>query len=251
MKFISRITFLSIISIICIAQPAPERIPYYPGEEMNYLLHMGFLPLGEATIAFRTDSSNCSSYLYVNAGSTGFAKFIKNIRYQFGSCIDPSTGRPYFATTAVQEGNHFLKTEYYFDHYSRLDSSLVFSKDFDSLAVKKNIFDLLSAFYYFRSNYASENLAQINRVTFTTFCEDITWDLTIRYAGKETIETMFGPKDCLKFMPITDVGTYFRTTDDMMLWVTNDMNKIPVRIYVDLKVGSITADLVNYNSPEY
>lgn len=250
LKFGAVLVFLLFVKQIS-AQPAPEKVPYYPGEEMNYLLHMGFLSLGRANIAFKTDSLNCDSYLHVDAGSTGFAKFIKNIHYEFGSCIDPSTGRPFFATSAVREGNYYLETEYRFDHFSRPDSSIVYSEAFDSLAVKKNIFDLISAFYYFRSNYASENMTNIKSVTFTTFCEDITWDLTIRYAGKETIKTMFGPKECLIFMPVTEVGVYFRTTDDMTIWVTNDQKKIPVKMHVDLKVGSITADLFNYHSPVF
>jgi hypothetical protein len=249
MRVIRIIALLFSLCTTGTAQREPENIPFYPGEEMYYLLHMGFLSLGECTISFKADSLNCGSFLYANAGSTGFAKFIKNIRYEFGSCINPSTGRPNIATSVVQEGSHYVESEVYFDHDLRPDSSIVYSKDFGSKVVTKDIFDLISAMYYFRSNYASENLEKIKRVTFTTFCENVTWDLTIRYAGKETVNTMFGPMVCLKFMPVTEVGTYFRTTDDMIIWVTNDQDRIPVKIYVDLKVGSITADLVNYTGP--
>lgn len=52
-------------------------------------------------------------------------------------------------------------------------------------------------------------------------------------------------------MPVTVVGVYFRTTNDMIPWLTNGEDKIPVKFYVDLKVGSITADLFNYYSPVF
>lgn len=239
--------FLSVKQIR--AQPAPVNIPYYPGEEMNYSLHMGFLKLGKATIAFDTDSVNCGSFIRVNAQSTGIAKLIKNIRYDFGSCIDPSTGLPYIATRIVQEGEKHNESEVYYFHDLRADSSVVYSKTFDSLVVRKNIYDILSAFYFFRANYLSGNIPTLNEITLTTFFINEVWDLTIRYDGTEIVKTMFGEKDCLKLMPVTEVGPYFRDTDDMTIWVTNDEDKIPVKFYVDLKVGSVTADLVGYKEP--
>ncbi len=233
------------------AQPAPKRIPYYPGEEMNYLLHMGFLSLGEATIEFDTDSVDCGSFIHVDARSTGLAKMIKNIRYDFGSCIDPSTGLPYIATRIVQEGEEHNESEVHYYHDLRPDSSIVYSQQLDSVVVKKNIYDILSAFYFFRANYASRKMVRHHEVTLTTFFISEVWDLRIRYDGRETISTIFGETDCLRFMPITEVGPYFRDTDDMTIWVTDDSNKIPVKIHVDLKVGSITADLRSYISPKF
>ena len=244
------ITFL-LIYLSGDAQPARERIPYYPGEEMNYLLHMGFLSLGKATIEFNTDSVNCGSFIRVNARSTGLAKVIKNIRYDFGSCIDPSSGLPSVASRIVQEGDKHNESEVFYYHNLRPDSSVVYSKVLDSIVVKKNIYDILSAFYTFRSNYASKKMKNNEEVTLTTFFIREVWDLTIRYDGKETISTLFGEKECLRFMPVTEVGPYFRDTDDMTIWVTNDKLKIPVKIYVDLKVGSITADLESYTWPGY
>jgi len=240
-----------LISLRIAAQPAPDRIPYYPGEKMDYLLHMGFLSLGKATIAFDADSVNCGSFIRVDARSTGIGKLIKNIRYDFGSCIDQETGLPYIATRTVLEGERHHESEVYYYHDIRPDSSIVYSQVFDSLIVKKNIYDILSAFYFFRTNYATKSMDHQGQVTLTTFFIDEVWDLTIRYDGTETIKTLFGEMDCLRFMPVTEVGPYFRDTDDMVIWVTNDKQKIPVKIYVDLKVGSITADLKHYVSPRF
>lgn len=256
MRFVSYLKFGAVLVFLLFnkqirAQPAPVKVPYYPGEEMNYSLHMGFLSLGKATIAFYTDSINCGSFIRVNARSTGFAKLIKNIRYDFGSCIDPSTGLPYIATRIVREGERYNESEVYYFHDLRPDSSIVYGKAIDSIVVRKNIYDILSAFYFYRANYLSGNMETVNEITLTTFFINEVWDLTIRYDGTETIKTLFGKKDCLRLMPVTEVGPYFRNNDDMTVWVTNDENKIPVKIYVDLKVGSITADLVDYNSPEF
>lgn len=247
-----RYSFIFIFLLITFrntAQTAPDKIPYYPGEKMDYILHMGIFSLGKATIAFDTDSVNCGSFIRVDARSTGLGKLIKNIQYDFGSCMDQETGLPYIATRTVVEGEKHNESEVFYYHDLRPDSSVVYSKVFDSLVVRKNIFDILSAFYFFRTNYATKYMNHLDQVTLTTFFINEVWDLTIRYDGTETIKTIFGDMDCLRFMPVTEIGPYFRDTDDMVFWVTNDKNRIPIKIYVDLKVGSITADLKYYVSP--
>ena len=200
-------------------------------------------------MTLQADSLNCGTFIRANARSTGLAKLALNIKYEFNACVDQSTGLPYIATRIIREGNRMSESEVYYYHDLRPDSSIVYSKSFDSLVVEKNIFDMLTGFYYFRSNYASRSLAKSQSVTLVTFVVSEVWPLTVHYAGEETIKTIFGPVDCLKFMPETEVGTYFRDSDDMIIWVTNDQRKIPVKIYIDLRVGSITADLKEYVDP--
>lgn len=251
MRFLLQIIYLLTISWCCKSQPAPMHIPYYPNEEMIYSLRMGFLSLGEVNISFDIDSLNCGSFIRANARSTGVAKLIKDIRYDFGSCMDPSTGLPYIATRIVREGDDFDESIVFYYHDLRPDSSVVVSEQFDSLVVKKNIYDILSAFYTFRSNYNIGKIKKRKSVTLTTFFVTEVWDLTIRYDGRETLNTILGEKECLRFMPVTEVGRFFKHNDDMTIWVTNDKHRIPVKIYVDLKFGSLTADLNQYIPPAY
>jgi len=42
-------------------------------------------------------------------------------------------------------------------------------------------------------------------------------------------------------------GRIFREQESLTLWVSNDQNRIPIRIQADLRVGSIKADLEGYN----
>jgi hypothetical protein len=42
-------------------------------------------------------------------------------------------------------------------------------------------------------------------------------------------------------------GRVFKEKESLTLWVSNDLNKIPVRIKADLAVGSLKADLEAYN----
>ena len=42
-------------------------------------------------------------------------------------------------------------------------------------------------------------------------------------------------------------GRVFKEEESLSLWVSNDDNKIPIRIKADIAVGSIKADLDGYN----
>ncbi|MEL6484383.1 MAG: DUF3108 domain-containing protein, partial [Bacteroidota bacterium] len=59
--------------------------------------------------------------------------------------------------------------------------------------------------------------------------------------------TKFGKVECLKFRPLVQSGRVFKEKESLTLWVSNDLNKIPVRIKADLAVGSLKADLDAFN----
>ncbi|MEC7265348.1 MAG: DUF3108 domain-containing protein, partial [Bacteroidota bacterium] len=47
--------------------------------------------------------------------------------------------------------------------------------------------------------------------------------------------------------PLVQSGRVFKEKESLTLWVSNDLNKIPIRIKADLAVGSLKADLEAYN----
>jgi hypothetical protein len=44
------------------------------------------------------------------------------------------------------------------------------------------------------------------------------------------------------------VDRVFKDEDDMTVWVTDDANRVPVRVQTDIWVGSLKVDLVNYKN---
>ena len=78
--------------------------------------------------------------------------------------------------------------------------------------------------------------------------DDGIFKFRLKYLGREVLNTKFGKVECLKFRPIVQSGRVFKEEESLSLWVSNDRNKIPIRIQADLMVGSIKADLDGYNS---
>lgn len=225
-------------------------VPNYQQEIMNYSLKIGFFNVGNATIEFITNNNCNGARIHAEAKSSGFVKMIKDIHYKFESCMDTITGLPSLASRRIIEGDFASLNEVDYYHTLRVDSSVIYSQETDSLVVPKNIFDILTGCYHFRANCITQDIPIGHADTIVTFFIDEVWDLIIRYAGEETIKTKYGMVKCLKFMPVTEVSRFFRGTDDLSIWVTKSGKNIPVRFEMNLRLGSFIAELENYQAPK-
>jgi hypothetical protein len=83
------------------------------------------------------------------------------------------------------------------------------------------------------------------------FLDDKVYNIYIRYIGKETVETKFGKFRAIKFAPLLIKGTMFEGGEKMTVWVSDDGNKVPLRIDSPISVGSIKVDMVDYKNLRY
>ena len=74
------------------------------------------------------------------------------------------------------------------------------------------------------------------------------YPLKIKFLGKEIVKTKLGRFSCLKFRPLVEEGRVFKEEEDMTIWISDDANKVPIRVKSDLLVGSINMDLVEYEN---
>jgi hypothetical protein len=105
--------------------------------------------------------------------------------------------------------------------------------------------DVLSAIYYARNiNYARYKRG--DKIPFNMFLDGEVHNLYVRYLGTEEIKTRYGTFRAIKFSPLLIKGTIFEGGEKMIVWVTNDANRIPVRIESPIVVGSIKVDMMSY-----
>jgi hypothetical protein len=237
------------LALASFCQPQELVVPDYFGEKIEYSLKVGFFQVGKVDIAFSGDSSDCGAYVICNARSTGLVNFVKDVHYRFDACLDTTTGYASQSSRKIKEGNYHDYDEVYYDRSTRSDSTIVITEDKDTLIVPKDVYDILVAFFQFRKNFIHPSLEPGNMIRIKTFFVDEEWDLNIKYAGKETIKTQLGKAKCYKFLPETEVGRYFKTKEDLTLWVTANKNLIPVKIDAKMKVGTFSADIVSYRKP--
>ena len=61
----------------------------------------------------------------------------------------------------------------------------------------------------------------------------------IEYLGKCQLKTSYGTYQTIKFRPKLLEGTIFKGGDQMIVYVTDDENKIPVYVETPILVGKI------------
>jgi hypothetical protein len=224
---------------------------FKPGEWLKFRIHYGFLNASYATLHVKTDSvGETPVYHVVGRGkTTGFASIFFKVDDTYESYFDMNNGKPYRFIRKVDEGGYTKDIEINFD-YDRKEALLDDKKNdkkfnFD---LGGNIQDLVSGFYYLRNNYEIGDLEigksiQLNML----YDDDGVFKFKLKYLGKDILRTKFGKVECLKFRPYVQAGRVFKEQESLTLWVSNDLNKIPIRIKADLAVGSLKADLDGYN----
>ena len=74
------------------------------------------------------------------------------------------------------------------------------------------------------------------------FFDDETFPFKLKFLGKQTIRTHFGKIETLVFRPYDISGRVVKEQESVTLWISDDANKIPVKLRADLRVGSLTAE---------
>jgi hypothetical protein len=83
------------------------------------------------------------------------------------------------------------------------------------------------------------------------FFDNENYVFKLKFLGIETIRSKFGRIKCMKFRPLVQSGRVFEEQESVTLWVSEDKNRLPIRLQADILVGSIKADLENFKNLKY
>jgi hypothetical protein len=223
---------------------------FQAGEQLTFKVYytLGvYVTAGEAT--FRTTlerMNNKPVYHIVGDGKTyNFYDNFFKVRDKYETYIDTATLQPLKFVRNVYEGGYKKYENVTFNQAANtaVTSDGVFP-------VPNCIQDVLSSIYYARNIDYSKY--QVNdKIPFSLFLDNETYNLYIRYLGKENIKTKYGKFRAIKFKPLLIKGTIFEGGEKMTVWVSDDANRIPVRIESAISVGSIKVDMMNYQNLRY
>ncbi|HMO31690.1 MAG TPA: DUF3108 domain-containing protein [Lacibacter sp.] len=216
------------------------------GEHINYHVYYTLAGIyvygGEANFHVNLEQyGNKPVYHLTGDGKTNsfFDGFFK-VRDKYESYIDTASLQPYKFVRNIWEGDFKKFESVTFSHTARTATS-----QGGVFPVPDCVQDVLSAIYYAR-NIDFNRYKPGDRVPFSMFIDDKTYNLYIRYLGKEVIKTRYGRFEAIKFKPLLIEGTIFSGGEKMVVWVTDDANKIPVRIESPISVGSVKVDMMGY-----
>lgn len=249
-------TLLIIISFLIFQVSfAQEESAFQSGEWFRFeMSYSGFWKAGNATLTVRDYKYKGKDVYHIigKGWTTGAIKWFFKVKDRYESYIDKVTSAPYKFIRNIDEGGHTKNIEIEFDHVN--NKAHVFNKKHNRkrvIGTKPNIQDMVSIYYYLRNNIDVKNLKVGDEVTVNMFFDEENYGFKLKYLGEELIKTEFGKVNSLKFRPYVMAGRVFKEEESLTLWVSNDQNKVPLRIKADLAVGSLRADLDAFKGLKY
>lgn len=218
---------------------------FKPGEVLEYRVHYGFIDAGVARLEVMKEEKSVDGRLCYHVVGTGksvgaFDWFFK-VRDRYESYIDKVAILPLAFIRNVDEGGYKINQNVKFNY-----SKNIVTSEKSTLAMQKNLHDMISAFYYARTlDLGSMKTGDI--VEIYAWLDDEIIPLHTKIAGREKIKTKFGTFNCIVMRPLLQQGRVFKDNEDMTLWISDDKNHIPVRAEAKILVGSIKMDLKSFS----
>jgi Protein of unknown function (DUF3108) len=229
-----------------------ENHSFGPGEHIEYRVHYGIINAAEAIVHVdnkiqKVNNRPCYNVKVVGK-TTGAFDLVSKVRDTWQSFIDTTALVPQQFYTNKREGGYRNVEKVIFDHENEVANrfDLDNTHEKNTYKVPKNIQDVVSGYYYLRTiDFTNMKIGQA--IFVKAFFEGEIFDMRMKYAGKDKVKTKFGTSKVIKINPILPKNSFFEDENSIRIWVSDDANKIPIKVEVDLKIGAISMDIKKYS----
>ncbi|MDO4228504.1 MAG: DUF3108 domain-containing protein [Capnocytophaga sp.] len=248
------ILFLSIVSVFVVNAQNGD-LPFKGGEWLKFKVKYGIFNASEATLSLKEVDYNGKKVFHsVGKGSTtGLARVFFRVDDTYESYFDIKDGKPHHFIRNIYEGGYTKHLKMYFNHLSqKVKIDNIETGASTEVNTSIDIQDVISGFYSLRHRPEIENIQKGQEIVMDMiFDDDEIFKFKLKFLGKEKIKTKFGTVSTLIFRPLVQDGRVFKEQESLTIWITDDKNKVPVRIKASLRVGSLVADLDAFNGLKY
>lgn len=236
-------------SCIPVMAVVEDSLAFQTGERMEFLIHYQWgsinTDVGSAAVSLDSLTYNGQkAFLCSASGRTSkWFDYVFKVREDFKSWFTRDGLIPLKFTRDTYEGGYVAKNTYYYNRNAAEPHILadVFSSKrgqrFLELPLTRCTFDLPSLFYFAR-NMDFDAVEPGRRYPMTFAIDDDIYNVYFILYGRETIKVKgLGTVKTIKFAAKLLEGEVFKGEEDMLIWVTDDENRLPVYFEAPLIVG--------------
>jgi len=233
-----------------VIRPLPNH-SFYSGEHIEYRVHYGFITAGEAQMNVLSSNekfNNRPCYkLEVEGRTTGAFDKMLRIRDTWGCLMDTSMYVTYKNYRRIEEGNYRRNEEISLDYPTKKASMLVEGDKPKELTLPGYVYDMVSGYYFLRLlDY--DNMKEGQVIAMNGMLEDKFYNFKIRYNGKDRIKTKYGKANVIYLAPIMPENKLFDGENAIKFYISDDANRIPLKIRAELYVGAVELDIKGYSN---
>ncbi len=219
------------------------------GERLKFRVHIGFLSAGEAIMSINEEIHEINHrpcfQINVFGRTSGIFDLFYTVRDNWGTYLDTASLVPHKFYEDKRENKYRKHEVVEFDHCN--DSAIVSridkEKPVEYFKTPRQPQDLISGYYYIRTlDYTKIHAGQI--ITLGAFYDKKVYDFKVKFLGRETVKTKLGKIKALAFAPIMPKNDLFEEgNENIKIWLSDDTNKIPIKIWAKMFVGGVEIDL--------
>ena len=223
----------------------------------NYKWGLISTDVGEATLRVNRIVNANKPYYFVEviAKTYKFYDKVFKVRDTYTSRFSVKTFKPEYFHRNIFEGGYSKRSTLVFDWNKNVLKSTNQRKSNPAvetiMPLPSCTFDILSLLYYSRNlDFTFVKPGDVFPMTFA-LDEDI-YNLKYRYIGKETVSVdKVGNFRCLKFAIEVVAGEVFKGDEEILLWVTDDRNHLPVKAESPIIVGKVRITLMKTSNNKH
>ncbi len=244
-RYISIFSIFLILILVVTAyslfgQPRSRIVPnnaFGVGEKLTFSMGWGPIKAGISTMEVKEIVEVNGRKAYHIVSETKTSKFfdrIYKIRDINETFVDVEGIYPLKYKKDIHEGKYEKKRETIFLQ----DRNIAIYKK-KEIPVAPYVQDVLSAYYYVRTKDLMVGYSLIIDVNNN----GKNYKLKVKIVKKERISTPAGKFDTILIEPILIEGKSLKEEERLLMWLTDDENKVPVKIKSKIAVGSLLAKL--------
>ena len=228
------------------AQPSSTNTAFRKGESLQYSVSyhsvLGDFEAGTAVVKVNEGFLDGKPVFHITGtGETSsFFDMFYKVRDRFESKIDKRTLLPYYFFRKTREGNYAYDDTVIFDRQQNIVRSTRRVQP-----VPEDVHDIISAVFFMRT-LTVDDFGEDSLIRIHFLLDDSVYASVIHYEGRGVVETRWGWLPCVKVKPLMVAGEVFTEKYPMTVWVTDDLNHIPVVAESKIIVGSVRMELEEY-----
>jgi hypothetical protein len=220
-----------------------ENRAFKTGEKLTFDVKYGFVTAGIAEMAIpkvvKISGREAYNVTFKVSSVPAFDAFYK-VRDRYETFIDTEGLFPWRFEQHIREGGYSRDFSAFFDQRKGKAKTSEGAYDIPPL-----VNDIISAFYIARV-FDYSKMKPGDKFKLQNFYKDTTYPLDVIYRGKETVSVDAGTFECIIVEPLVQEGGLFKSEGTLIIWLSDDILKIPVKVKTKIIIGSIDAELSAY-----
>jgi len=237
-----------------------EKLSFKDGEQITFVANYTWgvirTEVGELTTTVTYKESGPEPWFEADASVKTYPFFDKffRIRDTYQARFRARNVTPLYFYRDIHEGKYTIQNRFNFIENHQIDARITRSNNRvkDTLMQGKPCtFDLMTLLYFAR-NIETSTMKQGEQLSLSFVIDEEMHDLYFRYLGTEQKRVPgVGTFQCKRFSATLVAGVVFTGKEEMLIWISDDDNRLPIWLETPIVVGRVSARIARFDGLKF